>query len=341
MVVGDLGVVDHAAERQRVQPGHVGRGARVLALAADQLGGRLDLGGHVAGQEARVGARVGERLVLLVEPLRGRERAPGGEAEARVGLALERREVVEERRALLLGRLLELGDRAVLAAHGGDDRLRLGGRLQARLGAGVVAAGVAPAGRSAGRLEERVDEPVGLGLERADLLLAPRDQRQRRRLHAPERDGAVERRAQPDRGGARGVHADDPVGLGARPRGLLEPREVVARPQVAERALDRRLRHRRQPQPLDGLARVRLLERPGEDQLALAAGVAGVDDAVDVVALEQPRDHAHLLLRALVAHDELERVRARSAGPPCATSCTWRRTRRARRAARGGRPPRS
>ena len=51
----------------------------------------------------------------------------------------------------------------------------------------------------------------------------------------------------------------------------------VARPQVAERVLDRRGGHRGQPQPLDRLARARLLVRPGEDQLALAAGVAGVD----------------------------------------------------------------
>ena len=60
-----------------------------------------------------------------------------------------------------------------------------------------------------------------------------------------------------------------------------------ARAQVAERRADRRVRHRGEPQPLDGLLRAGLLERPGEDQLALAAGVAGVDDVVDVVALEQ------------------------------------------------------
>ena len=35
VVVGDLRVVDHAAERQRVEPGDVGRGAGVLALLAD------------------------------------------------------------------------------------------------------------------------------------------------------------------------------------------------------------------------------------------------------------------------------------------------------------------
>jgi hypothetical protein len=42
VVVGDLGVVDHAAERQHVEPEHVLRPLRVLAVLAD-VGGRLDL----------------------------------------------------------------------------------------------------------------------------------------------------------------------------------------------------------------------------------------------------------------------------------------------------------
>ena len=211
-------------------PVDVGGGlARTRGCVPTSAGGRLELGDHVAGQEARVRARVGERLVLLVQALGGGQRAPGGEAEARVGVALQRREVVEERRALLLGRLLELGDLARLVADGGDDRLGLLGGLQPRLGAGVEAALVAAAGVAGGRLELRVDEPVRLGLERADLLLAAGEDRERRRLHAAERDGAVERRAQADRGRARGVHADDPVGLRARAGGLLEPRRTPSR----------------------------------------------------------------------------------------------------------------
>src|SRR5204862_7689365 len=41
-------------------------------------------------------------------------------------------------------------------------------------------------------------------------------------LHAAQAHGAVERAAQPDRGRARGVHAHDPVSLGARARRGLE-----------------------------------------------------------------------------------------------------------------------
>ena len=157
----------------------------------------------------------------------------------------------------------------------------------------------------AGR-EGRVDEPVGLRLERLDLLLAAGDDRERRRLHAPERDRAVEGAAQPDRRRARGVHADDPVGLRARARGLLEALELLRRAQRRERALHRRVRHRAQPQPFDRLLGFGLLVQVGEDQLALATGVAGVDDLLDVLAAELFGDHRHLLARALVAHLELE-----------------------------------
>ena len=185
--------------------------------------------------------------MLLVAALRGGERAPGGEAEAAVGLALQRREVVEQRRALGALLALELRDDAGLAAHGGDDRVGLRGALQARLRAVVVAALVHALTR---RGEERVDEPVRLGHERADLLLAARDDRQRRRLHAAQRDGAVEGGAQADRRRAGGVHADDPVGLRARPGGRLELGELRGGAQLGEGALHRGLRHRRQPQPL-------------------------------------------------------------------------------------------
>ena len=98
----------------------------VLRVVADDLRGRLDLGDHVAGQEARVGTRVGERLVLLVEALGRAERAFRGEAVERVRVALERREVVEELRQLALLFLLQLRDlaRALLAVL--DDRGGLG-----------------------------------------------------------------------------------------------------------------------------------------------------------------------------------------------------------------------
>jgi hypothetical protein len=47
VVVGDLLVVDHAAERQDVEALHVLGGLRVLAVAADVAGDRLELVDHV------------------------------------------------------------------------------------------------------------------------------------------------------------------------------------------------------------------------------------------------------------------------------------------------------
>ena len=74
VVVGDLGVVDHAAERQHVEPGTYAAPWRT-PLAPDVRGGRLDLGDHVARQVARARARIGQRLVLLVAALGRAERA--------------------------------------------------------------------------------------------------------------------------------------------------------------------------------------------------------------------------------------------------------------------------
>ena len=192
-------------------------------------------------------------------------------------MALERGEVVEELRRLALLLLLELRDLAGLAGR----RPRRSSwprppRSACRRGSGRVEA-------LAGRREARLDEPVGLGLEGADLLLAAGDERERRRLDAAERDGAVEGGAQPDRRRARRVHADQPVGLGARARRLLERRISSPVAQVLEGLGDRRLRHRVEPQPLDRLLHAGGLVDVGEDQLALAPGVAGVDDQLDVV----------------------------------------------------------
>ncbi len=305
VVVGDLGVVDDAAEGQQIEAEDVPRGCGVFAAFADQRGDRLDLGDHVLGQVARVGPGVGQRLVLLVQSLGGAQGAAGGEAVAAVGVALERGEVIQQRRALLALGLLELGDGADPACAVGDDRLGLGGGLQAWVGPRVVPALVDP--RSVlNRVEDGVHGPVGLGLERLDLGLAAGQNRQRRRLHPPERHGPVKRGAQADRRRSSGVHADDPVGLRARPRGRLERGQLGGRAQLRERRSDRLLGHRVQPQPLHGLVRAGLLVQVGEDQLAFPPGVAGVDDQVHVVAAELTLDHVHLLLGPLIPDDELE-----------------------------------
>ena len=94
----------------------------------------------------------------------------------------------------------------------------------------------------------------------------------------------------------------------------------VAGAQALEPVADRLLRHRRDPEPLDRLRDARRLADVREDQLALAAGVAGVDHAVDVLLGEQLVDRLQLLLRLRVARVQPELVRAGSGGRPCATS---------------------
>ncbi len=173
--------------------------------------------------------------------------------------------------------------------------------LAAEVAAAVGAIGVGE--------EPGLDQPVRLGLEGADLLLAAGDQRERGRLHAAERDGAVEGGAQADRRRAGGVHAHDPVGLRPRARGVLEAVHLLAGPQAGERLLDRPARHRAEPQPLDRLLDPRGLVRVGEDQLALAPGVAGVHDPLDVLAPYELVDGLQLLARLLVVRDELELLR--------------------------------
>ena len=303
VVVGDLLVVDHAAERQLVEPGDVGGGLRVLAVSADEGRGRLDLADHVARQEARARAGVRDRLLVLVELLRGREGAARREAEEVVRPPLERGQVVEKLRALALLLLLELRDLAGLAASLVDDlrRVLLGDPLAAQVAAAVEPVLVGG--------EARLDEPVGLGDEGADLHLAPRDEREGRRLDAAERDGAVEGGAEADRGGARRVHPDEPVGLVSGARRGLEEVHLLAGPKLAEGVLDRLLRHRVQPEPLDGLVGLRGLVEVGEDELALAAGVAGVHDPLDLVVLDELVHGRELLLGLVVVRHELELLR--------------------------------
>ena len=232
VVVGDLGVVDHAPERKHLEAEDVlARPARTRLLA-DQLGDRLDLGDHVAGQVPRVRTRIRQRLVLLVEPLRGRQRPPRREPVAAVRVALERGQVVRS-----CGRSLRSDFSSLVISPvwpwQASTIAAASPQSYPRVRAGVVPALVG-ARRVLHRIEDRVDEPVRLGLEIADLLLAPGQNRERRRLHPAQRHRAVKRGAKPDRRRAGGVHADDPVGLRARAGGLLE-RARARRPAAGRR----------------------------------------------------------------------------------------------------------
>jgi hypothetical protein len=237
--------------------------------------------------------------------LRGLQRPSGRKPEAPVRVALERGQVVQQRRAL--GLLLAL-DRLDDPVGVGNLRRDLVGALATAVAHDPCLVALEPEALIA-RIELRVDEPVRLRDERLDLALALDDQRQRRRLHATERDDAADPGAAANRRRARRVHAHEPVRLGAGAGSRLELPQLLAGAKLLEALADRLLRHRVDPQALDGFVGPGGLVDVREDQLALAAGVTRVHDPVDVVPLEELMDRLQLLLGLLVARVQPELLR--------------------------------
>ncbi|CAM4124350.1 hypothetical protein ACAN107058_22940 [Paracidovorax anthurii] len=319
-VVADLAVVEDALGGAHVVV--VQRLLRVGREVAHAAGGQHAEGvlGHgqvVFRQGARVGPRVGQGLVALVEALGQGQRGLGREAELAVGLALQAGQVEQQRRCLG-GGLAFLGDGGRLAAHGVGD---LAGALEAPdtvgAGLGVVALllplRVEPLAEVFAGLgvEAGVDFPVVAAHELADLFLALDDQRERGGLHAAhggEEEAAVARVER--RHGARAVDAHEPVGLGAAARGAGQALHLLVGAQVVEAVADGLRGHGLQPEAPHGLAQGPLgtagvLLDEAEDQLALAARVAGVDEVGDVLALGEPHHRAEAAL-GLVHRFEVE-----------------------------------
>ena len=307
-VVADLAVVEHALAGPDVALVECGARVRrqVRQLAGGEHGhGLLHRAQVVFRQGAAVGARVGQGLVPFVQALRQRQRGFGAEAKAPVGLALQAGEVVEQPAGLGAG-LGFFAHLRRLAAHGGGDGLGGGGVPEAvglELGVGGVASGffearVKPlAGVAAGLgIKAGVQLPVVAALEGADFFFALDHHRQRRRLH-PAHGGEEKTAVAAVEGGqgAGAVDAHQPVGLGAAARGVGQRAHLRVAAQGAKAVADGLRRHRLQPQPLHRLAQPLgaasvLLDQP-EDQLALAPGVAGVDQRRHVFALGQ-LDHS-------------------------------------------------
>ena len=263
--------------------------SRVGLVAPDERGGRLDVRDHVAGQVARARARIGEDLVLVVAALRRAERAARGEAEAVVRLALQRGQVVEQRRLLLLRGLVELRDLAPPARDRGDDRRRAPRRSRC----GPRARGTTrPSARSRGpRRRARRSASKRASTSQYFCGTKARISSSRRVMIASVGVCTRPSETAPSNEERRRIVAARvafiPTIQSASEReraACSSERMLVAVAQALEALADRRLGHRVQPQPLDGQLRAGLLVEVGEDQLALAAGVAGVDDEVVVVA---------------------------------------------------------
>ena len=131
-----------------------------------------------------------------------------------------------------------------------------------------------------------MDFEVWCGLEGLDFRFASGEDRKRRSLHASgsgDVESAVTRVETGQRTG--GVEPDEPVGFGAALRGIGEREHLFVITQFVPGFGDRVLRHRLHPQALHGFLNAAVLDNVAEDQFTFAAGVAGVDQEIDVLAL--------------------------------------------------------
>ena len=274
------------------------RGQMAHAALGDHGHGLVHRGQVVLGQVARIGTRVGQGFVPLVQALRQRQRGFGRKAKAAIGLALQSGQVKQAGAAFVarLGLLVHGGG---LAAYGVGNGLGLCLRPQAVFFfLGVVGVffvrGVKPFGGVSARLRGKfgVDLKVIAADEFADLLLALDHHRQRGRLHPAhggEEKAAVARVK--SRHGARAVDAHQPVGLGAAARRVGQGLHLGIGAQMGKAVADGLRRHGLQPQAADWLAQrlgaTGVLLNETENQFALAPGVAGVDQGAHVFALGQ------------------------------------------------------
>ena len=316
-VIADLRVVEDALVRPHPALVENRVGERVVGRAVHRLEHAAHGGNVILGQRARIGTRIGEHLVAFVERLRDLERARGGEAEAFVRVALEAGEIEQQRRELR-GRLALLSHDARLALALGANG-RGAGLIPQALGTQAVvdvflgrrglgefliepAAGII----SRRTVEGGVQFPISTRDKLANAILALDEDRQRRRLHAP--DGRLVEAAAlrvEGRHGTRAIDADEPVGLAAAGGGVGERAQILVGAQMLEAVANRGGRHGLQPQALERLLGAGVLDDVAEDQLALAPGVTGIDEAVHVLSFEQLLERLEPR-QALLARQQVE-----------------------------------
>ena len=298
-VVADLRVVKHlfAGLDVALRDGGFGKRCQVAHAAVGQhLHGVFDRGQVVLGQVARIGARVGQRFVALVQALRQGERGFGREAKTAIRLALQGGQVKQAGAAFAAG-LAFFGDGRGLVAHRVGNGLCFAYRPHTVffdlfvVGVGFVR-GVEPfAGISAGRGGKAgVDFPVVAADELPDQLFALDHHRQRGRLHPTHGGEEKPAIAGVERGeGAGAVDAHQPIGLGAAAGRVGQALHLRGASQAAKAVADGLRRHRLQPQALNrfvqGLFAAGVLLDQTEDEFALAPRVTGVDDGAHIFAL--------------------------------------------------------
>ena len=130
-------------------------------------------------------------------------------------------------------------------------------------------------------------------LEFLNLVFAIDDDGERRCLYASQRgDSAAASPAESQRKCARGVDAYQPIRLVAAARRAGQRLHLSVAAQSRESVADSLWRHRLQPKTIDCFFRAGVLDDVAEDQFALAAGVAGIDDLGDVLVSYELSQHA-------------------------------------------------
>ena len=230
VVIGELRIVKHARRHANA------KGKRLFAdrLQIPGIGGKrlFHLAGHVPREIPAIRSGIGDQLMVLVKLLRGGKRLFRREAKLPVCLALQGRQVVEQRRILRLLFPRRLRDDALLSLDARCDLLRqfaavdalfaLGRYIRAMIGAKVRADGI-----------------IRLRNERIDLFSALDKHGKRRRLHTAH----GQKHVIAQRVGARGVHADEPVSVCAAARAGIKRIIIRRRTQVVKALADRLIGH--------------------------------------------------------------------------------------------------
>ena len=224
---------------------------------------------HIVGEIAAVGAGVGAEL-LFIEALQIIQRLLGSVPKQSVGVTLEHSQVVERRGFLCLFRLHDGGNSGGFAVAVPGKPLRLSLLLHAPACGGEA-------------VKVQMDGVKALRLKGIDLRFPLHQQRKRGRYHAPHVQGAVIHHGKQ----AGGVDAHQPVRLAAAEGGGVEVIVLRTVAEIVKALKDRRILHGGDPEPLYALAAVVEIIRRAEDQLALAPGIAGVDDLANVLSVHE------------------------------------------------------
>ena len=290
-MVADLAVVKNAAADIQL--------AVLLTLhagfqAAVGLGQRLQrliqLGDHIHGQVAAVGARIGEQLPFFVQRLGDFQRFIGGKAQGAVGIPLQRSKIIQLGRQLPF--LLAGG-----AAHRCGFALDPGRQLLGLFPGGNAARGfflrrffIKPLAGVIAKV--RRDGKVFHRFEVFNFLPALHQDIQRGRLHPADGKQGVIAQGK----GPAGVHAHQPVGLAAAHRAFAQALVFAVRLDGFKALPDGLVGHGGDPQPVHRLFALGLVVDVMKNQFTLAPGVGGADHALGILIIDQLFDHRKLLL---------------------------------------------